>query len=155
MVLANTSIHMVGGAPKNGSHRVSVTRVSHISPQDSPGSPGRSDPGSYPLTASALGSVVQENLCAPFKNEVSIPPALSFFQKQDPPGFEAKCSGSFASWSRTLRLGSLTWGSNHSLLWENLCNVIILQFVDRPLRDMGLECITSLPLLPVSLRFVL
>lgn len=82
MVLANTSIHMVGGAPKNGSHRVSVARVSRISPRDSPGSPGRSDPGSYPLTASALGSGVQENLCTPFKNEVSIPPALSFFQKQ-------------------------------------------------------------------------
>ena len=29
-------------------------------------------------------------------------------------------------------LRSLTWGSGLSLLWENLCYIIILQFEDRP-----------------------
>ena len=38
---------------------------------------------------------------------------------------------------------------------ENHCNIIILQFVGHPPRVMGLDYIASLPLLPVSLWFVL
>ena len=50
---------------------------------------------------------------------------------------KAKCFGGSSSWSQTLRLGSLNWGSKLSLLLENLCDVIIFQFVGRPLGGYG------------------
>ena len=34
--------------------------------------------------------------------------------------FKTKCSGGLSSWCQTPRLGSLTWGSELSVLWENL-----------------------------------
>ena len=40
-------------------------------------------------------------------------------------------------------LGSLT-------LWENHAVLITLLFVDRPLGDVGLDCVAALPLLPTS-----
>ena len=39
-----------------------------------------------------------------------------------------------SSWYWTPRLGSLMWGSELSLLWENLRDIIILQFVGCPPR---------------------
>ena len=46
--------------------------------------------------------------------------------------FKARCSGGSFSWCQTPKLGSLMWGSDLSLLWENLCDIIIFQFVGRP-----------------------
>ena len=48
-------------------------------------------------------------------------------------------------------LGNLMWGLDLSLLWENPCNVIILLFVGGLLGDMGLDYITTSPLLPILL----
>ena len=47
---------------------------------------------------------------------------------------------------RTLRLGIPLWGSDLSLLWENLCNVIILQFVGHPPEGMRLDYTMPLPI---------
>ena len=52
-------------------------------------------------------------------------------------------------------MGSPTWGSDLSLLWENLCSVIILQFVGHPTGVMGLDYIVSPPVLPTPLWFLL
>ena len=42
-------------------------------------------------------------------------------------------SRDLSSWCRTPGLGNLRWDSELLLLWENLCNIIILQFVNYPL----------------------
>ena len=54
-----------------------------------------------------------------------------------PAGLQNQMSRGLCSWCRTPGLGSLTWGSELSLLWENLCNIIILQFVGCPPRGYG------------------
>ena len=46
--------------------------------------------------------------------------------------FKAKYSGDSISQQETLRLESLTRGSELLLLWENLCDIIIFQFVGWP-----------------------
>ena len=43
-----------------------------------------------------------------------------------------------SSWCQTPRLGELTWGSELSLLWENFCDIIVLQFVDCPPGGYGI-----------------
>ena len=53
--------------------------------------------------------------------------------------------GGFSPQCQTPRLGTLTWGSELSLLWETFCDINILQFVDCPLRGYEIwlydECI--------------
>ena len=136
---------------------VPSVRNSHppASPGDSPRTTGRSGPGSCHLIAFALATSVYEILCAPFKSEVSISPTPVGFPKLAPLAFKAKCSGVSFSQCRTPRLGSLMWGSELSLLWENLCNITILQFVGCLPRDMGFDYIASPPLLLVSFWFLL
>ena len=67
------------------------------------------------------------------------PPWVEFFTPvlwssctQAPLAFKAKYSGGSSSWCQTRRLGSLIWGSEFSLLWENFCDIIVLQFVGHP-----------------------
>ena len=50
---------------------------------------------------------------------------------------KAKCFGGSSSWSQTLRLKILNWGSKLSLLLENLNDIIIFRFVGRPLGGYG------------------
>ena len=71
-----------------------------------------------------------------------------------PAGLQNQMSRGLCSWCRTPGLGSLTWGSELSLLWENLCNIIILQFVGCPPRGMGLDYITSLHILLWFLLYI-
>ena len=90
-------------------------------PGDSPRPAGRCSPGSYQITAFALGPSAHEILCV-LKVRSVFPPVfwgLSF-------------------WCQIPGLGSLTWGSGLSLLWENLCCVIILQFEDCPAKWYGI-----------------
>ena len=61
-------------------------------------------------------------------------------------------------WCQIPGLRSLTWGSGLSLLWENLCYIIILQFEDRPAKGYGIWLYLPLqvcPYSPVSLWFLL
>lgn len=50
-------------------------------------------------------------------------------------GKKKRCSGSSSSYCQTSRLGILMWGSELSLLWEKLCDIIVFQFVIHPPRD--------------------
>ena len=52
---------------------------------------------------------------------------------------EAKCFGVSSSWCLALRLGRLTWGSGHSLLQENLCSIVIFQFVGHLPSSYGID----------------
>ena len=130
MALASTSVHVVAGAPKNGCRQSlcpqGELKLTPASPGDSPRSAGRFDPGSYQITASALGPRVCEILCVAFRSGVSISPSPLGPPKVSPIGLKTKYSGGLSSRCRTPRLGSLTWTSDLSLLWENLCNLIIL-----------------------------
>ena len=91
--------------------------------------------------------LVHTRMCAP------ISPILWSSCSQVLPAFKAQCSRG-SSQSQTHRLESLTWGSELSLLWESLCNIIIIQSVGHPPGHMGFHYITSPLLLPVcySLR---
>ena len=51
------------------------------------------------------------------------------------------------------RLGSLTWGLEPSQEWENIFDVIVLQFVGHHLTDMGFDFIMFVPLLPSCCSF--
>jgi len=55
-----------------------------------------------------------------------------------PAGFKAKCSEGFSSSCQNPRLGSLTWDLEISLLLENFCDIIILQFVGYLPRGYGI-----------------
>ena len=96
--------------------------------EDHPRPAGRQGPGFYQITAFALGPGACEILCIPFRSEVSIVPSPAELLQLSPVGKD-KCSGGSSSGCQTPRLGGLTWGSEFSLLWENLCNIIILWFV--------------------------
>ena len=141
------------------SSSVCVPSVSHSHPPASLGdslrTACRSAPGFYQITAFALGPSVCKILCAPFKHEVSTSPSPLGLLKLSLLAFKGKFSGVSSSQCRTTKLGSPRWGSELSLLEENLCNIIILYFVGCPSRGMGLDYIMSPPLLPVSLCFLL
>ena len=56
------------------------------------------------------------------------PPVLWSSCDQAPLAFRVKCSGGSFSGCQTPRLGSLMGSLELSLLWENFCYIIILQF---------------------------
>ena len=94
------------------------------------------------------GSPVHVKSCVhPPRVESLFPPVLWSSCTQALLAFKVKCSGGSSSWCQTLRMGSLTWGSELSLLWGNLCDIIIFQFVCHPPAGMGFDYITKAPLL--------
>ena len=101
---------------------VYVPRVSHCytaipaSPQDSPRPAGRSSPGSYQITAFALGPSACEILCVPLQSEVSISSRPLELPKLSPLAFKVKCSRGYCPPSAGPRLRSYIWGSELSLL---------------------------------------
>lgn len=69
MVLAVPRVHMVEGAPGNGSHQCLCFQglwLLSASPGDSPRSVGRSDLGAFKMTISTLGPRLCEIVGAPF-----------------------------------------------------------------------------------------
>ena len=76
MAFASTSVHVAEQALKNGCRQCLFPQgdlqLSPASPGDSPRSAGRSDPGSFQITASSLGPRACEILYVPFKSLVSI-----------------------------------------------------------------------------------
>ena len=114
---------------------------------------GRSGPGVYQIPVFALGPIACRILCAPFKSEVS---PESVWTPKIKPHWPSKlnCSKGWSSRYRTPELGSPVQGSEFSLLWENLCSIIILQCVGCLPWVMGFDYIVSPPLLPVWLWFL-
>ena len=117
---------------------VYVPRVSHNHPLPPPGDPprpeGRSVSGSYQITAFALGPGTCESFCAPFKTELSISPNPVELLQSSLAGHQSQMLWGLLFLVLTPGLRSLTWDSELLLLWQNLCNIIILQFVGHPPR---------------------
>ena len=138
MALVSSSVH-------NG-RRSSQKPMLPVFPEDSPRSAGRSDPDSFQIIPSALGTKTCEILHVSFKSRASISHSPLGLPKQAPLPFKAKCSGSLSSWHRTHRLASLKWSSDPSILGENLCNCSPSPFHGSPTR-MVLDYIISPPIL--------
>ena len=127
---------------------------------DSPRSAGGFDPGSFQMTASALGPRACEILYVPFKSEVSYFPQPS-----------GSCESQSHWYSKLDVLGAClvqdpwSWGAQCGAqtccsLWRTSAIVIILLLVNCPLKGMGSDYMGSdytatLPLLPISLWFFL
>ena len=79
-----------------------------------------------------LGPSLYEPCVCPLRIFLQFTQVLWSSCHQAPLAFKDKCSGGSSSWYQTSRLRSLMWGSELSLLWENLCNIIILKFVGCP-----------------------
>ena len=112
MVLARTSVHMVERAPSNGCCQClspqGRLQLPPASPGDSSWSAGRSDPGSFQISASALDPRAFETLSVPFKSEVSIYPSLLGLSKVIPTGFQ--CQMLLGAHHGA---GHLGWGAQH------------------------------------------
>ena len=61
------------------------------------------------------------------------PPELWRSCTKAPPAFKDKCPGGSSSRCQNPRQGSLTWGLELSLLWENLYDLFIFQSMDHSL----------------------
>ena len=90
----------------------------------------------------------QDVLCVPYKSGISV--------SSDPEGLmqlstaDLQMLSGLIFWCQTPRPGSLMWGSELLLLWDNLCTIIILQFVGHlwgKVEEMKFDYIESPPLL--------
>ena len=88
--------------------------------------------GSYQITAFALGHSVHEILCVPFKSAVSISPSHVELLQSSPAGLQSHMFCGLLFPVLDPQDGGLMWGSELSVLWEKLCNIIILQFTGCP-----------------------
>ena len=122
-------------------------QLTPASPGDPPRLVGRSSPSSYGGTALCWVPVYMKTCARPPRVQSLFPPVLWSSCTQAPRAFKAKCSGGSSSWCQTLMLGSLTWGSGLSFLCENLCDIIIFQFVGHP-PDGYRIYVAKAPLLP-------
>ena len=95
-------------------------------------------PVSYEVASFFPDPCVHNTLCAPSKSGVSVSPVLWNSSDHTPLAFKARFSGASSSHCQIPRLGSLMWGSEFSLLWENFCGIIIFQFVYRPPGGYGI-----------------
>ena len=118
---------------------------------------GKSGSVSCQITAFILGPGVHRVLCMAFMSKVSISPSPVWLLPSKPSAL-----GNLFPWSWTPGMECLMWGSEFSLLWENLCNIIFLQFVAFSSFShtwaggggMRFDYITSPPLLPISLWYL-
>ena len=101
-------------------------------PRRPPRPTGGSGPDSYGVSALSWVPVHVKPCVCPPRVESLFPQVLWSSCTQAPLSFKTKSSGGHSSQCQTPRLGSLMWGSEVSLLWENLCDIIIFQFVCHP-----------------------
>ena len=118
-----------------------------LSPQWAPATPptsagypsilaGRSGPVSSGVTAFIPWVLVHLRLCVhPSRVDSLFPPVCG---SQTPLAFKARFSGDSSSLCQTPRLGSLRWGSELSLLWDNFCGIIVFHFVGHRLSRHGI-----------------
>ena len=99
---------------------------------DPPTLTGKSDPVTYEVTAFFPGLwCTPDPVCNLQERSFCFPqscgnPAVK------PLAFIARLSGVSSLYCHTPRLGSPTWGSELSLLWENFCGIISFQFLGSP-----------------------
>ena len=113
-------------------------KLTPTSPGNTPTPTVRSGPGFYGVTALPWVPVHMKPCVHPPSVECPFPPVLWGSCTQTLPPFRAKCPGGSCFQSQTSRLGSLTWSSELSLLWEKLCNIIIFQSVDNQTGEYGI-----------------
>ena len=114
------------------------TQPTPISPGDPPRLIGRFSPGSYEVTVLCWIPVYVKTFVHPPIVESLFPPVLWCSCTPPPLVFKAKCFGDSSSYSHTLMLGNLMWGSGLSFLWENLCDMIFFQFMGLPPSGYGI-----------------
>ena len=93
-------------------------------------------------------------VCPP-REESLFPSVLSKSCKQILLDFKVWFSGNSYSCCRTLRLGSLIWGSEPSLQWVDFCGIIVLQFVSHPPSSYGIWFYCDCASPTISFRFLL
>ena len=97
-------------------------------------------------------------VCPP-RVESLFPPVLLKSCSQIPLAFKVWFSKNSSSHCWTPRLGSLTWGSEPSLLWVDFCGISVLQFVSHPPSSYGIwfycDCATPAILLWLLLCLLL
>ena len=106
-----------------------------------PGDPSKLDesgPGSYEVITFALCPSYTRTGVHPPRVESLFPPVLWSSCIQALLAFKTNCSGGSSSQCQTSRLGSLMWDSELSLLWENFCNITILQFMGHAPEGYGI-----------------
>ena len=120
---------------------VFVPTVSHSSPT-SVGGPAmladRSGPISYGIIAFFPWVLVHMRLYVFSKSGVPVSPSPVEVLQSNPSGLQSQILWVLlrtCCW--TPRLGSLTWGSELSLLWDNFCGIIIFWFVGGPSGGYG------------------
>lgn len=86
----------------------------------SPRSAGDSDAGTFQTMASGPRPGAGPFACRLEDGGLYFPQHCGL-PRESSPVFKAKGSGGWSSQCRSPRLGSLTWGSDPSLLWRNLC----------------------------------
>ena len=161
MVLTSINIHVVEGAPKNGCYQwicpqgeplLNPTPSLHLqeAPQDK-----QVGLAQAPIKLLLLPWVLEhERFCAHHLSEVAFPHSPVGLPKLSPASSQGQWLWELIFLVQTPGLRSLMQGSELSLLWESLCNIIIIQSVGHPPGHMGFHYITSPLLLPVcySLR---
>ena len=122
----------------------------------SPRSVSRSDPGSFHITAFALGPRVCKILCVPFKSEVSTSYSPLTLAKVSPASLQSQTFWGLSSQCRTPKAGeSQCEAQTPRSLGRTSAIFIILLFVGHLHGSMGLDCTVSLSLLPLLLWFLL
>ena len=119
--------------------------------------PSGSDPGFFPTTASVLRPRASEILAGmhPLRAESLFPVTLQLSCIQVSLAVRTRCFEGLPSWCRTTGLGSPVWGSDFSLLWNNLCTYDYPPVVDTLPWAVSLNYTASPPPLPISLGFLL
>ena len=132
---------------------LSEPQLTHASPAYPPRPTGRSSPSSYGVTVLCWVPVHIKSCVHPPKVESLFLPVLWSSCTQAPVAFKAKCFGGSSYYGQTLRLGSLTWGSELTPVGEPL------QYNYFPVcglpswRVWNLSYIMKVPLLPSCCGF--
>ena len=94
MVLASTSVHVLKGAPQNRNHLCphpqGEFQLPPACPVDSPRPVDGYEPGSFQVTAFALGLRIWDILCIPSKSGVSISHSPVGLLKVSPTGLQSQ-----------------------------------------------------------------
>ena len=93
-------------------------------------------------------------VCPP-RVESLFPPVLSKSCNQISLAFNVWFSRNSSSHCRTLRLGSLMWGSEPSLQWVDFCGISVLPFVSHPPSSYGIWFYCDCAPPPISLWLLL
>ena len=108
-----------------------ATAATHLQ-GDTPILAGKSGPVSYEVITFFLGSWCTQDSLKPPWVEFLYPSVMWNSCSQSPLAFKTRYSGGSSSQCHNSILGSLTWGWELSLLWENFCIITIFYFVGHP-----------------------